>query len=175
MRRPWRARLSAAARSELWRRWRQGESLCAIGRALDRFSTTLNREVRSRGGFPPPERKRSLRQLCLGEREEISRGLGAGHTLTRIAAQLGRSVSTVCLRSRATAGRAPMGPLWQTPAHGIGRRVSTSTQCSEPSSHNGRSAPAAASRRPSRLTCDMPQHTPFGFSTRIRWSELPCR
>ena len=96
MRRPWRARLSAAERSELWRRWRHGESLCAIGRALDRFPTTLNREVRSRGGVPPPERKRSRRQLCLAEREEISRGLGAGHPLTRIAADLGRAVSTVC-------------------------------------------------------------------------------
>jgi IS30 family transposase len=96
MRRPRRAGLSAAERSELWWRWRQGESLCAIGRALDRFPTTLNRVVRSVGGIPPPERKRSPRHRSLAEREEISRGLGAGHTRTRIAAELGRSVSTVC-------------------------------------------------------------------------------
>ncbi len=52
--------------------------------------------MRSRGGFPPPERKRNALPRSLAEREEISRGLGAGHTLTRIAAVLGRSVSTVC-------------------------------------------------------------------------------
>jgi IS30 family transposase len=51
--------------------------------------------VRSVGGFPPPERTRNPRHLSLAEREEISRGLGAGHTLTWMAAQLGRSVSTV--------------------------------------------------------------------------------
>ena len=60
MRRPVGARLSAAERGELWQRWRQGQSLCAIGRALDRFPTTLNREVRSTGGFTPPSRKRKL-------------------------------------------------------------------------------------------------------------------
>jgi IS30 family transposase len=52
--------------------------------------------VRSRGGFPPPERTRNPRHLSLAEREEISRGLGAGLTKTRIAARLGRAVSTVC-------------------------------------------------------------------------------
>lgn len=96
MRRPFGARLSAAERTELWQRWRQGQSLCAIGRALDRFPTTLNREVRSTGGFTPPSRKRNARHLSLAEREEISRGLSAGRTYTQIAAQLGRSVSTVC-------------------------------------------------------------------------------
>ena len=96
MRRPFGARLSAAERTELWQRWRQGQSLCAIGRALDRFPTTLNREVRSTGGFMPPPRRRNPRHLSLAEREEISRGLSAGRTFTQIAAQLGRSVSTVC-------------------------------------------------------------------------------
>jgi IS30 family transposase len=80
----------------LWQRWRQGQSLCAIGRALDRFPTTLTREVRSTGGFMPPPRRRNPRHLSLAEREEISRGLSAGRTYTQIAAQLGRSVSTVC-------------------------------------------------------------------------------
>lgn len=95
MRRPVGARLSAAERSELWQRWRQGQSLCAIGRALDRFPTTLNREVRSTGGFTPPPRKRNSRHLSLAEREEISRGLSAGCTTTQIAVHLGRSTSTI--------------------------------------------------------------------------------
>jgi hypothetical protein len=43
----------------------------------------------------------------------------------------------------------------------------TSTQCSEPSSNKGKSAPPE-NRLPSRLTRDTPRQTPFGFSTRIR-------
>src|SRR4029453_18126561 len=35
-RRRWRGHLSLAERDELWRRWRQGEALRAIARALDR-------------------------------------------------------------------------------------------------------------------------------------------
>ena len=44
---------------------------------------------------PRPTRPRSPLRLSLAEREEISRGLALGYSLTRIAEQLGRSTSTV--------------------------------------------------------------------------------
>ena len=48
------------------------------------------------GGLRPrPTRPRSPLRLSLAEREEISRGLAKGSTLTAIAAQLNRSTSTV--------------------------------------------------------------------------------
>ncbi len=48
------------------------------------------------GGIRPLPRRRALARLCMAEREEISRGLAAGHSLRRIATDLGRAPSTVC-------------------------------------------------------------------------------
>ena len=42
-----------------------------------------------------PARKRSPLRLSLADREELSRGLVAGDSLHRIAARLGRAVSTI--------------------------------------------------------------------------------
>jgi len=69
--------LSAAEQQELWQRWRHGESLSAIARALDRRATVVRRVVAGTGGFAPVARRRSPRVLALAEREEISRAMGA--------------------------------------------------------------------------------------------------
>lgn len=100
-----RAGLSAAEEAELWRRWREGQSLNEIGRALGRFHSTLSRAVRSTGGFTPPIHKRNPRALSLAEREEVSRGISAGRTASQIAEQLGRSASTVCREISRNGGR----------------------------------------------------------------------
>jgi len=105
MRRARRRGLTTSQRTELWRRWRQGQSLNEIGRALNRGHTTVNHVVVTTGGFTPPVAKRSPRVLCLGEREEISRGISAGSTATQIAVQLGRSPSTVCREISRNGGR----------------------------------------------------------------------
>ncbi len=47
------------------------------------------------GGKRPPPRSRSRLSLTLAEREEISRGVVAGHSLRSIATSLGRAPSTV--------------------------------------------------------------------------------
>ena len=86
---------SAQERRELWERWKRGESISEIGRALDRAPGTIHYTIRRRGGVAPPERRRSRLALTVQEREEISRGIAAGDSARRIAARLGRSPSTV--------------------------------------------------------------------------------
>jgi hypothetical protein len=68
-------RLTLAEKTELWRRWRRGESLNAIGRALGRIAKVVRYAVARTGGIPPPARQRGRLALSLAEREAISRGL----------------------------------------------------------------------------------------------------
>jgi len=86
---------SARERRELWERWKRGESISEIGRALDRAPGTIHCTIREHGGVAPPERRRSPLALTLQDREEISRGVAAGDSARRIAARLGRSPSTI--------------------------------------------------------------------------------
>src|SRR6266516_1206794 len=90
-----RRRYSAQERRELWERWRRGESVSEIARALDRGPGAVDRVLRKRGGLPPPERRRSRLALTLAEREEISRGIAAGASARAIASRLQRAPSTV--------------------------------------------------------------------------------
>ena len=87
--------LSAGERRELWARWKQGETVVSIARGLRRSTHSLHRVVIAHGGIAPAERTRSVRSLSLGERELISRGLAAGHSLRRIAGDLERAPSTI--------------------------------------------------------------------------------
>src|SRR5207244_12872529 len=90
----------------LWGRWRRGESIGEIGRALDRTAGSIGCRIRRRGGVAPPERRRSRLALTLQEREEISRGVAAGESASGIAARLGRPPSTIT-RQPARHGRRP--------------------------------------------------------------------
>jgi IS30 family transposase len=90
-----RRKYSAEERRELWARWRRGESVSEIARALDRAPGTIHCTLRKHGGVAPPERRRSPLALTLGEREEISRGVAAGDSARRIAVRLRRAPSTV--------------------------------------------------------------------------------
>jgi IS30 family transposase len=87
--------LSAAQKGELWRRWKEGQSLSEIGLALDRHAGSIHGVIRLRGGYAPTERRRSSLALRPEEREEISLGVSAQTSLRQIAAKLGRSASTV--------------------------------------------------------------------------------
>ena len=68
---------SAQERRELWERWKRGESVSEIGRALDRAPGTVHRTIREHGGVPPRERRRSRLALTLrGARGDLSRCRG---------------------------------------------------------------------------------------------------
>ena len=88
---------TSAQKAELWGRWKQGQSISSISRALDRRNKTgVQRIVSLQGGFAPSARRRAVSALGLAEREEISRGIAAGLAIRAIARSLGRAPSTVC-------------------------------------------------------------------------------
>ena len=89
------AELSAAQRTEVWRRWKAGESLHRIGRAFARPHTSVHCLLAHHGGIVPPVRRRSLFVLTAVEREDISRGLASGSSIRDIAKGLERAASTV--------------------------------------------------------------------------------
>jgi IS30 family transposase len=80
---------------ELWRRYKAGESVQSIGRAIGRGGSAVHGVLRSAGGIAPCEPHRSARVLSLCEREEISRGIAAGDTIRAISRMLKRAPSTV--------------------------------------------------------------------------------
>jgi IS30 family transposase len=96
--------LSAAQKADLWQRWKQGQSLSEIGRALGKHAGSIHGVLSSNGGFIPPVRKRSRWALTLAEREEISRGLATDASIRQIAATLGRAPSTVSREIRRHGG-----------------------------------------------------------------------
>lgn len=87
--------LTAAGKKEMWRRWREGQSLSEIGRALGRGAGSIHGTIKLQGGFSPAERTRSRLALTLAEREEISRGVARGEAARQIAGSIGRATSTV--------------------------------------------------------------------------------
>jgi IS30 family transposase len=87
--------LSAAEQDEVWRRWRQGESLRLIARRLGKRGPSVRAFVLQTGGVQRHPPRRAPRCLSMAEREEISRGVAAGEPCRQIAARLGRAPSTV--------------------------------------------------------------------------------
>src|SRR5215472_5602363 len=87
---------TAKQKDELWERWKNGQSVLAISRALERRNKTgVQRIVALNGGIAPAPRCRAVAALKLEEREEISRGIAAGRSVRRIARGLKRSPSTI--------------------------------------------------------------------------------
>src|SRR5258708_26218894 len=90
-----RDRLSAEQRTYMWRRWKAGESLHEIGRAIGKDHGSIQFLLSQRGGIVPAVRRRSVRTLTLAEREDISRGIASGSSMREIARGLQRAASTV--------------------------------------------------------------------------------
>ena len=87
--------LSPEQKQELWRRWKDGQSLTEIGIALGKHAGSIHGVLSSNGGITPRTRTRCVHALTLSEREDISRGLMAGTTMRKLAEKLGRSPSTI--------------------------------------------------------------------------------
>src|ERR1700674_1010732 len=98
-----RVKLSAMQRSDMWSRWRAGQSLNRIGRAFGKSHVSIHFMLSQHGGIVPAIRRRSLVTLTLAEREGISRGIASGSSIRDIAKGLQRAVSTVS-REGARAG-----------------------------------------------------------------------
>jgi transposase, IS30 family len=65
-----RVALPAAQRTELWSRWKAGQSLHVTGRAFGKPLNSIHGFLSRHGGIVPATRRRSLRTLTLGERED---------------------------------------------------------------------------------------------------------
>jgi IS30 family transposase len=98
--------LSAIQRVEVWRRWKAGESLHAIGRALGKDHVVVHLLLKRHGGIAPPIRRRSPSSLTLAEREDISRGIARGSSIRGIAQGLSRASSTISREVARHGGRA---------------------------------------------------------------------
>src|SRR6202035_5800155 len=105
MQRRW--KLSSAQRADMWSRWKVGQSLNAIGRALGKDKQVIHFLLACHGGIAPPVRRRSRRALTLAEREDISRGIARGCSMRVIAQRLSRASSTVSREVARHGGRAP--------------------------------------------------------------------
>src|ERR1700756_1882588 len=90
-----RIRLSAMQRVEVWRRWKAGESLHAIGRALGKNNVVIHLLLKRHGGIAPPIRRRSSSSLTLAERKDTPRGIAWGSSIRGIARGLHRCASTI--------------------------------------------------------------------------------
>jgi IS30 family transposase len=89
-----RVKLSAMQRTDLWGRWKAGQSLHEIGRAFGKDHVSIQFMLAQHGGIVPAPRRRSLVTLTLAEREDISRGIASGSSIREIAKGLQRVVST---------------------------------------------------------------------------------
>ena len=92
-------------RAELWERWRSGQCVADIARALERRNKSgVYRILALNGGIAPTPRRRARVALRDEEREEVSRGIAAGRSMRHIAQGLGRSPSTVSREIRRNGG-----------------------------------------------------------------------
>jgi IS30 family transposase len=92
--------------AELWQRWKKGDGLESIARALGRSHSSVFAHMQPSGGIRPPTRRRSRLALSLAEREEISRGLVAGRSVRAMATAMGRAASTISREIRRNGGSA---------------------------------------------------------------------
>ena len=105
MKYPTRIYYTETDKAMMWDRWQKGESLNSIARHFGRSHSSIQGVLARTGGIRPPQRRRSRRVLSLTEREEISRGVVAGHSLRMIATSLGRAPSTVSREVNRNSGR----------------------------------------------------------------------
>src|SRR6202049_1831131 len=99
-------KLSASQRIEMWGRWKAGQSLHEIGRAVGKSHVVIQFLLARHGGIAPPARRRARSTLTLAEREDISRGIASGSSMREIAKSLERAVSTVSREGARHGGRA---------------------------------------------------------------------
>ena len=90
-----RFKLSEQQRTDMWKRWKAGQSLHEIGRAFSKDHVSIQFMLAQHGGIAPTARRRSPLTLTLAERENISRGIACGSSIREIARGLQRAVSTV--------------------------------------------------------------------------------
>ena len=98
--------MDEATKNRAWALLGAGLDCPAVARSLGMGVTSVRLIDATSGGIRPRPRLRSERVLSLEEREEISRGLAEGLSLSEIATRLGRAPSTVSREVSHNGGRA---------------------------------------------------------------------
>ena len=102
---------SPAVKEKLWARWKAGESVTAISRAMSVGAKSVRRVLALNGGCFPRPKKRSSRALSFAERKCIAIGLDDGVSLREISRRIGRSASTVSREIKRHGGRKRYQPI----------------------------------------------------------------
>lgn len=97
--------LDESMKGAIWELRATGVSDREIGRQLGLATGSVSNHLGRTGGIRPRARRRPDRCLSLGEREEISRGIASGSSARRIAAELGRSHTTIAREINRCGGR----------------------------------------------------------------------
>src|SRR6516162_9485736 len=109
-------------RAELWERWKSGQCVADIARALERRNKSgVYRVLAINGGIAPAPRRRAPRALKLEEREEISRGIAVAGRYARLHKGSDARRQLSAGRSDATAAAAPTALVGRIGMPGIGR------------------------------------------------------
>ena len=98
--------MDEATKNRVWSLLGAGLDCPAVARSLGMGVTSVRLIEATSGGVRPRPRMRSERVLSLEEREEISRGLAEGLSLSQIATRLARAPSTVSREVAHNGGRA---------------------------------------------------------------------
>lgn len=97
--------LPSARRQEVWDRWKAGDSISEIGRAVGSPPGSIFSILLPHGGLYQAPQRRRAGTLTLDEREEISRGVACGESYRLIGRRLGRPASTVSREVARNKGR----------------------------------------------------------------------
>jgi DNA-binding NarL/FixJ family response regulator len=97
-------RLTPQAIDQVWLRLQSGQAAKPTARELGLCTGTVRAYLLRCGGMRPQPRRRAATRLRIEEREEVSRGLAAGHSIGAIAEALARSPSTVSREVNANGG-----------------------------------------------------------------------
>ena len=97
--------VTGCERLDMCRMWAKGASLVEVMEASGRSRKTVWSVVEAGGGLRPRRRGRAAVALSASEREEISRGLGAGLTFRELARALDRAPSTISREVGRNGGR----------------------------------------------------------------------
>jgi IS30 family transposase len=97
--------MSDVVKQDLWRRWRVGESISVISRALGKPPGSVFTVLKHHGGIAPAVPVVRVGHLTSVDRETISRGLEAGASLRSIAVSIERPASTVSREVARNGGR----------------------------------------------------------------------
>jgi IS30 family transposase len=87
--------LPSDRRQEVWERWRAGDSISEIAKAVGSPPGSIFSILLPFGGIYQAPQTRRHGSLTLAEREEISRGLAIGESFRLIGRRLGRPASTI--------------------------------------------------------------------------------